>query len=120
MAIGKQVNLTTGEVIEVNIDIPQYTPTLEELKREISIAIQNLLDKQARGLRWDDMKSARASAGIPLPANATVTETAIINQAISLAQWYIKVWAKAGELEADGNIYTVDEVLAQLPLFGIQ
>lgn len=87
------------------------------LKAEISSAIQSMLDAKAAELRWDDIKSARAAAGIPLPADASVIEQAILDEAIKLSQWYLKCWAKASELEALGAVMTVDEVLAQMPVY---
>ena len=104
---------------EGNTPEPQYTAEelLAKLKAEISSAIQSMLDTKAVELRWDDMKSARAAAGIPLPADASAIEQAILDEAIKLSQWYLKCWAKASELEALGTVMTVEEVLAQMPVY---
>ena len=91
--------------------------TKEDLLRRpeaISKAIQKHLDKQAQALRYDNMMSARSYAGYTNPFQA---------EAQKLAEWCANCWAKAGEIEADveaGNrpMPTVDEVLAELPVYG--
>lgn len=103
-----------NNTVEVVDDNSKYSNLVQE-------AIQKLLDSKAKEFRYDDMKSARAVAGIPLLGNETASELAIYNEAVLLAQWYLKCWGKASEIEQDiinGVITTkptIDEVLSQLP-----
>ena len=78
------------------------------IKAEIELAIQSMLDTKARELRYDNMMSARSYAGYVNPFQA---------EAQSLAVWCAECWKKTGELEATGNVYTVEEVLAQMPVY---
>ena len=79
-----------------------------QIKAEIEQAIQSMLDAKARELRYDNMMSARSYAGYVNPFQA---------EAQALAVWCAECWKKAGELEASGVVYTVDEVLAQMPVY---
>lgn len=81
---------------------------LEKTKAEIELAIQSMLDAKAKELRYDNMMSARSYAGFTNPFQA---------EAKALSVWCANCWLKAGELEATGNIYTVEEVLAQMPVY---
>lgn len=82
----------------------------EEIKAEIEQAIQNMLDTKAKELRYDNMMSARSYAGYVNPFQV---------EAQALAVWCANCWIKAGELEALGTPMTVEEVLAQMPVFGV-
>lgn len=81
-----------------------------QIKAEIEQAIQSMLDAKARELRYDNIMSARSYAGY---VNTFQSE------AQALAVWCSECWKKAGELEATGNVYTVEEVLAQMPSYGV-
>lgn len=96
---GKRVGIVDGELVE----IPK---TEEELKAKISNAIQSLLDTRARELRYDNMNAVAKYLGFDNYFRA---------EAESLAKWCADCWAKAGELESSGEVYTADEVLALMP-----
>ena len=79
----------------------------------ISNSIQNHLDTKAQEFRYNNMMSARSYTGY---TNAFQTE------AQSLATWASKCWVVAGQIEADVQsgvrvMPTVDEVLAELPVY---
>lgn len=100
--IGDKVPMTAEE-IELHINPPK---TAEQVKAEITSAIQAMLDTQAQSLRYDNMMSARSYAGFVNPFQA---------EAQALAVWCANCWIKAGELEALGVPMTVEEVMAQMP-----
>ena len=85
------------------------TKRKEQLKAEIEQAVQKMLDDKAKALRYDNMMSARSYAGF---------ENQFQREAQALAVWCASCWLKAGELEALGAPMTVDEVLAQMPVYG--
>lgn len=88
-------------------DIPMKTN--EQIKAEIEASIQAMLDSKARELRYESMMSARSYAGFENPFQV---------EAQALAVWCANCWTKAGELEALGTPMTVEEVLAQMPVYG--
>ena len=104
-----------------------YTTQLAEEKikaarESMTNAVQTLVDSKAREFRWDDIKSARAGAGVPLEGTESAAEVAIHTEAVKLAKWDRAVWAKANEIEAAVlagtiEIPTVEELLAELPVF---
>jgi len=102
--IGDKVAMKAEE-IELHINSPK---TAEQVKAEITSAIQAMLDTKAQSLRYDSMMSARSYAGYINPFQA---------EAQSLAVWCTQCWIKAGELEVVGTVMTVDEVLAQMPVY---
>jgi len=82
--------------------------------REINNAIQNHLDTKAQEFRYDNMMSARSYTGYTNPFQA---------EAQALATWCADCWTTAGAIQADveaGNraMPTVEEVLAELPVYG--
>lgn len=95
------------------------------LQREAEKAIQRHLDSTAQSLRWDNIKSARAAAGVPLDGTESAAEIAIHNEAVALAKWDRQVWAYAGTVEAElfagtrTSYPTPDELIAELPVFGV-
>ena len=103
-----------------------YTAQLAEEKikatrESMTSAVQTFVDTKAKELRWDDIKSARAGAGVPLEGTESDSEVAIYTEAVKLAKWDRAVWAKAGEievavLEGTREIPTVEELLAELPV----
>lgn len=102
--IGDKVAMTAAEV-ELHINPAK---TAEQVKAEITSAIQNMLDTKAQSLRYDNMMSARSYAGFTNPFKA---------EAQALSVWCANCWIKAGELEALGTPMTVEEVLAQMPIY---
>lgn len=82
------------------------TKRKEQLKAKIEQAIQKMLDDKAKELRYDNMMSARSYAGFENPFQ---------REAQALAVWCASCWKKAGELEAAGVVYTVEEVLSEMP-----
>lgn len=110
MAHGIEVDVTTGNTTQVEHIIEIHVPTLEQAKIEIESAIQSMLDSKAQELRYDNIMSARSYAGYPNPFQA---------EAQALAVWCANCWIKAGELEAIGTPMTAEEVIAQMPVFGV-
>lgn len=102
--IGDKVAMIPEEV-EIHLNPPK---TPEQVKAEIAGTIQAMLDNKAKELRYDNMMSVRSYAGYENPFQA---------EAQALAVWCATVWQKAGELEALGKVMTVEEVLAQLPVY---
>lgn len=89
----------------------EYQTSLnEQTKSEITSAIQSMLDAKAKELRYDNMMSARSYAGYTNPFQ---------EEAQALAVWCANCWKKAGELEALGTVASVEEVLAQMPGYGV-
>lgn len=82
--------------------------TTEQLKAEITNSIQFMLDTKAQSLRYDNMMSARSYAGYVNPFQV---------EAQALATWCAECWIKAGELESSGVVYTVEEVIKQMPIY---
>ena len=94
---------------------------IKAVRETMTNSVQTLVDNKARELRWDDIKSARAGAGVPLEGTESVGEITIHTEAVKLAKWDRSVWAKAGEIEAavlagTREIPTVEELLAELPV----
>jgi hypothetical protein len=102
--IGDKVAMTAEEV-EIHLNPPK---TLEQIKAEITYAIESLLDNKAKELRYDNMMSARSYTGFTNPFQV---------EAQTLAVWGANCWMKAGELEALGVLMTVEEVLAEMPIY---
>lgn len=96
---------------EGNTPEPEVTETelLTKTKAEIESAIQSMLDTKAKELRYDNIMSARSYAGFTNPFQA---------EAKALSEWCANCWLKAGELEALGTPMTVEEALAQMPVYG--
>ena len=93
---------------------------------------QKLLDDTAISIEFDDMKSARASAGVPLEGTETAEEMRQYNNAVALGQWHRKVWAYMAilknnvlttptpiktEAEWVDAMPTAEELLASLPAY---
>lgn len=105
------------EVVDIPLD------ELAKAKNElVTRTVQNILDTEARSLRWDNIKSARAGAGVPLDGTETAEELSIHDEALSLARWDRAVWAYLNKLEADLSATppsrtepTLDELIAELP-----
>lgn len=83
--------------------------TTEQLKAEITNSIQSMLDSKAQELRYDNMMSARSYAGYVNPFQV---------EAQALSVWCANCWIKAAELDSLGTPMTVEEVIAQMPVFG--
>lgn len=93
---------------------------IEQARAKLTAAIENLLNTKAIEYRYDDIKSARASAGVPLDGTESAAEIAIYNEALTLAKWDRAVWAKSTEIETDvlagtRTMPTVEELLEELP-----
>ncbi len=109
-----------------NVEISTYvapTLTVEEQAYCYMDAVQKHLDITAQKTKWDNMQSARASAGIPLKGTESDVEIAMYDDAVNLARWYLKVWAycyavldaiKAGDREAPESIEAFIEELPKL------
>jgi len=102
--VGSKIELTSEE-LEAHINPPK---TLEQLKAELTSAIETLLDTKAKELRYDNMVSARSYVGFTNPFQV---------EALALAVWGANCWTKAGELEALGILFTIEEVLAEMPIY---
>ena len=79
--------------------IKEQVEAVEQARNSIEAEIVAGLDKEAQKYRYDDIKSARASAGVPLIGDETPEELAIYNEALSLARWDRLVWAESSKLE---------------------
>jgi len=95
---------------------------IEQARAELTKAIENLLNTTAKEFRYDDIKSARASAGVPLDGTESDAEVAIHNESLTLAKWDRAVWAKSTEIEAavlagTRTMPTVEELLSELPKY---
>ena len=102
------------EPTQAEIDIKIAELELLEQANSINKSIQNHLDTKAQEFRYDNMMSARSYTGY---TNAFQAE------AQALATWASECWVVAGEIEADvqagvRDMPTVDEVLAELPVYG--
>ena len=80
---------------------------------DINNAIKNHLDTKAQEFKYDNMMSARSYTGYTNPFQI---------EAQALATWCADCWDTAGTIQADveaGNraMPTVDEVLAELPVY---
>lgn len=103
----------------------QYAETLaikdmQEKAQALTDAVQSHLDERAKQYRYDNMKSARAMAGVPLDGTENSFEIAMAEQAINLAKWDRAVWSKSTEIEAEvlsgiRGLPTVEELIAELP-----
>jgi len=102
-----------GVVIEPD---PPPPPTYAEIKRSLEKAVQRVLDSTAfANGNWDNMLSARA---------ATAFENSFQSQALTLAVWWAAVWTACHQILADVDanvrpIPTVDELLAELPVYQV-
>lgn len=95
---------------------------VEYYAEDVSKMIQEMLDDKARELRYNNMISARAVAGIPITGGETVAEKQIHDEAIKLATWYLRTWGKALEIEQqvlDKTISrpSIDELKTLLPKY---
>ena len=89
--------------------------TPDQMRRNISIAIQKSLDAKAQELRYDNIMSARSYAGYVNPFQP---------EALALANWSADCWVKAGEIEAavragSRSMPTVGEALSEMPVFSV-
>lgn len=84
--------------------------THDEILKEVTQAIQEMLDSKAQELRYDNIMSARSYAGY---------ENQFQTEAQSLAIWCASCWKKAGEIEALGKTVSIEEVLAQMPAYSV-
>lgn len=100
--------------------IPYYDETTQDenirgyvQKQRYSSAIQQFLDKKARSLRYDDMKSVRSYAGYVNTFQAEATH---------IASWCSSVWAYVGQVEAQvlaqtRTLPTIEELINELPAY---
>jgi hypothetical protein len=93
------------------------TPNTEKILQEdtknllesIESSIQDMLDKKAQELGYDNIVSACSYAGY---------DNKFQVEAISLGKWRSNVWDKAYELQNSmTEVPTIEEVLSQLPSF---
>lgn len=94
-----------------NLRNPPLTPTQQLLA--ISGAIQNHLDTKAQSLRYDNINAIGKYVGYINDFQA---------EAEALGAWASSCWKVAGQIEADVQsgvraMPTVDEVLAELPVY---
>ena len=105
------VDVATNTLL--NKDFRTDAEILAQQVQDINNAIQNHLDTKAQEFKYDNMMSARSYAGYTNPFQT---------EAQALATWCADCWATAGTIQADveaGNraMPTVDEVLAELPVY---
>ena len=112
-----EINANFIDVVTKTLSIKDFRTNDEILvqqAKDINNAIQKHLDTKAQEFRYDNMMSARSYTGY---TNAFQTE------AQALATWASECWVVAGQIEADVQsgaraMPTVDEVLAELPVYG--
>lgn len=100
-----------------NFSVKDFRTDSEKLAQEvqsINNAIKTHLDTKAQEFKYDNMMSARSYAGYTNPFQT---------EAQSLATWCANCWATAGTIKADVEtgtrpMPTVNEVLAELPVYG--
>lgn len=115
--IGTKVLMTLEE-----LDLHRNPPkTQEQLELEITNTIQGMLDTKAQSYEFDNMKSARAQSAVPLTGAEEAEELAIMQVAITLAQWELKCWGTSSRIRNDvisGNrsMPAVNDVLAEMPI----
>lgn len=115
--IGDKLPLTPEEV-DLHLNPPK---TQEQLALEITVAIQDMLNAKAQVYEFDNIKSARAQASVPLTGSEGVEELAIMDVAKTLAQWELVCWGTSTRIRNDvlsGNrlMPTTVEVLAEMPI----
>ena len=71
----------------------------EEKISQFVYNIEQKLNKVAIAHRWDDIKSVRAGAGVPISEGMSEEEQAIHNEAVSLSLWERSVWAYCLKIE---------------------
>lgn len=86
---------------------------IETARTAVNNAIQTMLDSKAQEYRYDNMMSVRSYAGYANPFQV---------EAQGMAIWASNCWVKAGQIEAEvvagtRPILTVDEVLAEMPIY---
>lgn len=112
------------ESVHVQNALDQQKKELTDiLKEEMTKVIEKMVNLKAVSLRWDDIKSARAGAGVPLDGTETDEELRIHSEAVALAKWDRSIWAKAALIEKDvlnqsRAMPTEEELLSELPVFG--
>ena len=87
---------------------------IDNMRKDMTNAIEWLLDSKAQEFRYDDMKSVRSYTGFDNPFRA---------ECITLATWGASCWIAAGQIEADvasGNraMPTITELMAEMPQLG--
>lgn len=103
--------LDGGGVIEAEFTEAEI---IEQQAQAINSAIQNHLDTQAKSLRYDNINAIGKYVGYANDFQA---------EAEALGAWASSCWLVAGQIEADvqagvRTMPTVDEVLAELPVYG--
>lgn len=108
------------DMVHIMNGFPHYDETTQDAslrllvqKARYSSAVQKVLDRQARLLRYDDMKSVRSYAGY---VNSYQTE------ATHIASWCSSVWSYVGQVEAQvlaqtRTLPTIEELLLELPKY---
>lgn len=85
----------------------------EQLAKDVKVAIQKLLDEEAQKSEYDNIHSAALRAAYPGPFH---------DEGIRYATWMDACWDKRNEIlkkvkAKERPIPTVEEVLAEMPLF---
>lgn len=94
---------------------------LQDYKQQVSSAIQIILDDTARKTDWDNMMSARATAGIPLFGSESSIEIAMHNDAVRLSRWYLSVWGYVAKVQEDVLLElretpSIEQLISELPV----
>ena len=114
---GSEDDFIQDGLVEITVDAaniiinPPFTP--EQEMKKISISIQNHLDTKAQSLRYDNINAIGKYVGYVNDFQA---------EAEALGAWASSCWKVAGQIEADVQsgvrvMPTVDEVLAELPVY---
>lgn len=94
--------------------VKPYTPAIKtdiQKQREISSAVQMMLDDKARSLRYDNIMSIRSYCGWDNPFQI---------ECETVAAWAAQCWVTAGQIEQDvinglRTIPTAEQALAEMP-----
>ena len=97
-------------------EIVPHVPTPDEIKAQISAAIESMLNKKANDYRYKDYHAAMTYVGSPVAKFNT--------EGVAFRNWVSLVWAHVDQVEQDVTnqlrpIPTAEELIAELPQFTI-
>lgn len=99
----------TTELFDFRTDVERN----EQMLKDMSNIIQQLLDETARSKRYDNIMSVRSYCGWDSPFRA---------ECENIAYWAAQCWVVAGQIEQDvingiRTMPTVDQLLSELPVY---
>lgn len=110
--LAQDKTLMTEEEIELHLN---PIKTQEQIKAEISSAIQSMLDSKAQELRYDNINSIAKYIGYDNPFRT---------EAEALGLWCASCWAELAIIEEEVEsgervLPSLEEILAELPEFSV-